>query len=126
MNKTAIQWTNHTWNPTTGCDKISPGCRFCYAESVTERWPKGWPNGFKFTIHPNRFRDPFKVRTPSLIFVDSMSDLFHKDVPDDYVRNVLRVMQLANWHTYQVLTKRSERLRDFLQATPEAGQQRHG
>lgn len=124
-----IEWTDATWNPVRGCTKISPGCAHCYAETFAERFRgvKGHPyeQGFDLKLVPHKLAEPLKWKTPKRIFVNSMSDLFHKDVPDDYVRDVLRVMQTANWHTYQVLTKRSERMRDFLLATPHAGEQRH-
>jgi protein gp37 len=84
-----------------------------------------YEQGFDLRLVPEKLAEPLRWKSPKRIFVNSMSDLFHKDVPDEYVRNVIRVMQIANWHTYQVLTKRSERLRDFLQATPEAGDLRH-
>src|SRR3982750_1264741 len=124
-----IEWTDATWNPVRGCTKISPGCAHCYAETFAERFRgvKGHPyeQGFDLRLVPEKLAEPLRWKTPKRIFVNSMSDLFHKDVPDDYIRNVLRVMQTANWHTYQVLTKRSERLRDFLLATRAAGEQQH-
>jgi protein gp37 len=116
-----IEWTDATWNPVRGCTKISPGCAHCYAETFAERF-RGVPGhpyeqGFDLRLVPEKLAEPLRWKTPKMIFVNSMSDLFHKDVPDDYVLNVARVMQSANWHTYQVLTKRSERLRDMLQTT---------
>jgi protein gp37 len=120
----AIEWTDATWNPVRGCTKISPGCAHCYAEVFAERF-RGVPGhpyeqGFDLRLVPEKLAEPLRWKTPKMIFVNSMSDLFHKDVPDDYVLNVARVMQTANWHTYQVLTKRSERLRDMLQTTLSA------
>jgi protein gp37 len=113
-----IEWTDATWNPVRGCTKVSPGCTHCYAETFAERFRgvKGHPYEFGFDLRlvPEKLTEPFRWQTPKMIFVNSMSDLFHKDVPDDYIRKVARVMQLANWHTYQVLTKRSERMRDLL------------
>jgi protein gp37 len=116
-----IEWTDATWNPVRGCTKISPGCTHCYAETFAERF-RGVPGhpyeqGFDLRLVPEKLVEPLRWQTPKMIFVNSMSDLFHKDVPDDYVLNVVRVMQTANWHTYQVLTKRSERLRDMLQTS---------
>jgi protein gp37 len=116
-----IEWTDATWNPVRGCTKITPGCAHCYAETFAERF-RGVPGhpyeqGFDLRLVPEKLAEPLRWKTSKMIFVNSMSDLFHKDVPDDYVLNVARVMQTANWHTYQVLTKRSERLRDMLQST---------
>ena len=116
--KSEIEWTDATWNPVRGCTKITPGCAHCYAETFAERFRSvpGHPyeQGFDLRLVPEKLPEPLRWRTPKMVFVNSMSDLFHKDVPDDYVLAVVRVMQLANWHTYQVLTKRSERLRDLL------------
>src|SRR6266849_6961112 len=117
----SIEWTDATWNPVRGCTKISPGCAHCYAETFAERFRgvRGHPyeQGFDLRLVPDKLPEPLRWKSPKMIFVNSMSDLFHKDVPDDYVAAVVKVMQLANWHTYQVLTKRSERLRDMLQTT---------
>lgn len=116
--KSTIEWTDATWNPVRGCTKISPGCKFCYAERFAERFRgvKGHPfeNGFDLRLVPEKIGEPLRWRTPKTIFVNSMSDLFHDAVPDDYIETVARVMMLARWHTYQVLTKRSERMRDLL------------
>jgi protein gp37 len=113
-----IEWTDATWNPVRGCTKITPGCDHCYAETFAERFRgvKGHPyeQGFDLRLVPEKLAEPLRWKTPKMIFVNSMSDLFHKDVPDDYVEAVCRVMEKANWHTYQVLTKRSSRLRDML------------
>lgn len=113
-----IEWTDATWNPVRGCTKISPGCAHCYAETFAERF-RGVPGhpyeqGFDLRLVPEKLTEPISWSKPQMVFVNSMSDLFHKDVPDDYVVLVARVMAAANWHTYQVLTKRSERLRDLL------------
>lgn len=109
-----IEWTDATWNPVTGCTKISPGCKLCYAERLARRLQAmGQPNyrnGFKVTLQPQTLELPLKWRSPKRIFVNSMSDLFHDDVPLAYIREVFHVMQRAHWHQYQVLTKRSERL----------------
>lgn len=109
-SNTGIEWTDKTWNPTTGCDKVSLGCRYCYAEAITERFPKTFPEGFKLTLHPERLEQPKRWRTPSRIFVNSMSDLFHEDVPFSYLQEVFSVMRQTPWHIYQILTKRSTRL----------------
>lgn len=110
----AIEWTESTWNPVTGCSKVSPGCAHCYAETFAERW-RGIPGhpyeqGFDLRLWPSRLDYPFKWKKPRVIFVNSMSDLFHEDIPDDYVAQVFDVMARADHHVYQVLTKRHERL----------------
>lgn len=116
--KSSIEWTNSTWNPVRGCTKISPGCSHCYAETFAERFRgvKGHPYelGFDLRLVPERLCDPLKWRKPRMIFVNSMSDLFHERVPDEYVAAVAAVMVRANWHVYQVLTKRSARMRQTL------------
>jgi len=113
-----IEWTDATWNPVRGCTKISPGCKHCYAETFAERFRgvKGHPyeQGFDLRLVPQKLAEPFSWRSPKLVFVNSMSDLFQPGVPDEYTEMVSRVMTVAHWHTYQVLTKRSERLRDLL------------
>ncbi len=113
-----IEWTDATWNPVRGCVKISPGCKHCYAETFAERFRgvKGHPyeQGFDLRPVPEKLTEPFSWRSPKLVFVNSMSDLFQTGVPDDYAEAVSRVMAMANWHTYQVLTKRSERLLQLL------------
>jgi len=113
-----IEWTDATWNPVRGCVKISPGCKHCYAEKFAERFRgvRGHPyeQGFDLRLVPEKLTEPFSWRSPKLVFVNSMSDLFQEEVPDGYVELVSRVMATANWHTYQVLTKRSERLRGML------------
>ncbi|MAT67954.1 MAG: hypothetical protein CMJ58_00340 [Planctomycetaceae bacterium] len=118
-DKSTIEWTDATWNPVRGCTKISPGCKHCYAETFAERF-RGVPGhpyeqGFDLKLIPEKLAEPLRWSSPKTVFVNSMSDLFHEGVPDEYVEQVARVMELANWHTYQVLTKRSERLRDLLQ-----------
>jgi protein gp37 len=117
-DRSSIEWTDATWNPIRGCAKISPGCAHCYAEIFAERF-RGVPGhpyeqGFDLRLVPEKLTQPLLWRRSKMIFVNSMSDLFHEAVPDDYILQVVRVMQLARWHTYQVLTKRSERLRDLL------------
>jgi protein gp37 len=114
-----IEWTDATWNPVRGCTKISPGCAHCYAETFAERF-RGVPGhpyeqGFDLRLVPEKLAEPLRWASPKMVFVNSMSDLFHQDVPDEYILQVVRVMQAANWHTYQVLTKRAERMRDLLQ-----------
>jgi protein gp37 len=116
--KSSIEWTDATWNPVRGCTKISPGCTRCYAETFAERFRgvKGHPfeQGFDLRLVPEKLNAPTLWRKPLRIFVNSMSDLFHDQVPDDYVEEVARVMVHANWHTYQVLTKRSARMAELL------------
>jgi protein gp37 len=113
-----IEWTDATWNPVRGCTKISPGCKHCYAETFAERF-RGVPGhayeqGFDLRLIPEKLAEPLRWTTKKMIFVNSMSDLFHEDVPDEYVEQVAQVMALASWHTFQVLTKRAERLRKLL------------
>jgi protein gp37 len=117
-DRSSIEWTDATWNPVRGCTKISPGCAHCYAETFAERF-RGVPGhpyeqGFDLRLVPHKLTEPLHWGNPRLIFVNSMSDLFHEDVPDDYIVRVVQVMEAANWHTYQVLTKRSDRLRKLL------------
>ncbi|MBU2548857.1 MAG: phage Gp37/Gp68 family protein [Proteobacteria bacterium] len=113
-SNSGIEWTEATWNPTTGCSKISLGCKNCYAERMTRRLQAtGHPNyvkGFQLAVHESSLIIPFKWKSSRLIFVNSMSDLFHEDVPGEFVHKVFTAMNIANWHTYQILTKRSERL----------------
>jgi protein gp37 len=114
----SIEWTDATWNPVRGCTKISPGCKHCYAETFAERF-RGVPGhpyeqGFDLKLVPHKLTDPLKWSTPKTIFVNSMSDLFQDGIDDSYIEQVGRVMQMANWHTYQVLTKRAEHMRDML------------
>lgn len=113
-----IEWTDATWNPVRGCTKISPGCKHCYAEAFAERF-RGVPGhpyeqGFDLRLVPEKLCEPLRWLTPRMIFVNSMSDLFHDGVPDEYIEAVARVMLRARWHTYQVLTKRSARMADLL------------
>jgi protein gp37 len=119
-DKSAIEWTDATWNPVTGCTKITRGCDNCYAERFAERFRgvAGHPfeNGFDLTLRPERLEQPLAWRRPRMIFVNSMSDLFHKDVPRSFIDRVFDTMEAANWHTYQVLTKRSSLMRDYLRS----------
>ena len=112
MKNTKISWSNHTWNPVTGCTKVSPGCDHCYAEVIAERFRGGsaWPIGFEVQLRPDRIRQPIGWRKPALIFVNSMSDLFHRDIPDHYLSQIWQTMLAANQHQYQVLTKRPHRM----------------
>jgi protein gp37 len=117
-DKSTIEWTNSTWNPVTGCTKISPGCDFCYAERFSERF-RGVPghpfeHGFDLTLRPERIDQPLSWSKPRMIFVNSMSDLFHKEVPDSFVDRVFDTMEQADWHVFQVLTKRSSLMRDYI------------
>lgn len=113
-----IEWTDSTWNPVRGCSKVSPGCKHCYAETLAERFrgTKGHPFEFGFDLRlvPEKLGEPIRWSTPRRIFVNSMSDLFHEGVSDDYIEKVCRVMLAANWHTYQVLTKRADRMSELL------------
>ena len=110
----SIEWTEATWNPVTGCTMISPGCARCYAERMSKRLKAmrnpNYRNGFKLTLQPHMLELPLRWKKPQTIFVNSMSDLFHLDVPVEYIQQVFAVMKKAHWHTYQVLTKRSDRL----------------
>jgi protein gp37 len=114
-----IEWTDATWNPVRGCVKISPGCKHCYAEAFAERFRgvRGHPyeQGFDLKLLPEKLNEPLKWKSPRMIFVNSMSDLFQEAVPDDFIVSVAQTMKRASWHTFQVLTKRSERMRDLLQ-----------
>jgi protein gp37 len=125
-----IEWTDATWNPVRGCTKISPGCKHCYAETFAERFRgvKGHPyeQGFDLRLVPEKLTEPFSWRSSKLVFVNSMSDLFQPGVPDEYAEAVSNVMVKADWHTYQVLTKRSERLSDLLNGRLRfAAEQKH-
>jgi protein gp37 len=113
-NASGIEWTEATWNPLTGCTKVSPGCKHCYAERLSKRLMAmgnaKYANGFRLTLHEDALDLPLRWRKPRAIFVNSMSDLFHEDVPDEFVHRVFGVMGRAHWHRFQVLTKRPERL----------------
>ncbi|MFA7418236.1 MAG: phage Gp37/Gp68 family protein [Melioribacteraceae bacterium] len=112
--KSSIEWTESTWNPITGCNKISPGCKFCYAERMAKRLKamgsENYKNGFKLTLQEHALALPLTWKKPQTIFVNSMSDLFHKDVPVSFVKRTFEVMNKADWHRFQVLTKRSDTL----------------
>jgi len=115
--RSGIEWTESTWNPLTGCTKVSPGCKHCYAERMAKRLQamgqENYRNGFKLTLHENAMEKPLEWKKPQVIFVNSMSDLFHKDVPVEFVLEIFDVMRRAHWHTFQVLTKRAERLEEL-------------
>jgi len=115
---TTIEWTDATWNPVSGCTKITRGCDNCYAERFAERFRgvKGHPfeSGFDLTLRPHKLREPLSWRSPKRIFVNSMSDLFHKEIPRNYIDQVFETMELAHWHVFQVLTKRSSLLRRYV------------
>jgi len=112
-----IEWTEQTWNPTTGCTKISPGCKHCYAETMAHRLESmgasGYEKGFQLTLHPGRLEQPLRRKKPTIYFVNSMSDLFHEDIPDEFLDAVMDVISRTPHHTYQILTKRAERLPEY-------------
>lgn len=115
-----IEWTEQTWNPTSGCNKISQGCQNCYAEVMARRLQAigvgGYKNGFNLTLHPNRLFELLRRSMPTVYFVNSMSDIFHADIPDTYVRKVFDVIKKASHHTFQVLTKRADRMVEFFRS----------
>ena len=114
---TTIEWTEQTWNPTTGCTKISAGCENCYAEVMANRLEaigiRGYENGFKLSILPERLEEPLKRRKPTIYFVNSMSDLFHREIPIQFLDQVFDVMERTPHHIYQILTKRASRMRTY-------------
>ena len=121
-DRSRIEWTEATWNPVTGCSKVSPGCAHCYAETFAERW-RGVPGhpyeqGFDLRVWPERLEMPLRWRRPRTVFVNSMSDLFHEDIPDHYVAQVFDVMVRAEQHTFQILTKRQDRLAELASQLP--------
>lgn len=129
-DRSKIEWTDTTWNPLRGCTKVSPGCKHCYAETFAERFRgvAGHPyeKGFDLRLVPGKLAEPFEWAGSRMVFVNSMSDLFHPNVPESYIEEVAHVMGQANWHTYQILTKRSERLQLLLNRRLRfAGNQRH-
>ena len=117
MTKTKIEWTESSWNPITGCSKISDGCLNCYAEKMAKRLQamgtKGYENGFEVTLQYHQLQKPLKLKKPQMIFVNSMSDIFHKDVSEDYILKIFEIINKAHWHIFQVLTKRPERLEEL-------------
>lgn len=127
--RSQIEWTDATWNPVRGCTKVSAGCKRCYAETFAERW-RGIPDhpfehGFDLRLVPHKLLDPLSWRRPRRVFVNSMSDLFHEDVPASYVNAVIAVMQLADWHIYQILTKRADRMLQIIQKRSDLAASRH-
>lgn len=131
-DQSKIEWTDATWNPVTGCTKVSPGCDHCYAETFAERWrgTKGhhFENGFDVQLRPERLDQPLSWKKPRKVFVNSMSDLFHEKVPDEFIARVFAVMALTPQHTYQLLTKRHGRMRSLLTNPPknDDGEYEHG
>lgn len=116
-SETKIEWTERTWNPVKGCTKISPGCKHCYAETMSARLKAmgtpGYEDGFNLRVLPHRLAEPLKRKTATVYFVNSMSDLFHEDVPKDFIHQVFDVIEQASWHTFQILTKRADRMASF-------------
>ena len=114
MAQSRIEWTELTWNPTTGCNKVSPGCKFCYAEVMARRLKamgqEKYRNGFKLALHEETLKIPYTWKTPKIVFVNSMSDLFHKDIPFNFIERVFKVMNENPQHVFQVLTKRADLL----------------
>lgn len=114
-----IEWTEQTWNPTVGCTKVSPGCKYCYAEGMAGRLQAmgtpGYERGFELTLLPQRLQDPLKRKTPTTYFVNSMSDLFHEEVPFSYIDQVFDVITRATQHTFQILTKRADRMAEYFE-----------
>ena len=121
---TGIEWTEATWNPLTGCTKVSPGCKNCYAERMSHRLKlmgqRNYRNGFDLTLHEHALKLPLTWKRPQRIFVNSMSDLYHKDVPDSFIRQAFDTMVAAHWHQFQVLTKRADRLESLSPTLPWA------
>jgi len=117
-----IEWTEQTWNPVTGCTKVSPGCKHCYAEVMARRLKAmnaaGYEDGFALRLMPERLEQPLRRRKPTVYLVNSMSDLFHEGVPDEYIDRVMEVITKTPQHTYQILTKRAERIRDYFSSRP--------
>lgn len=122
MKKTKIEWTEETWNPSTGCNKVSAGCKYCYAEVMAGRLKSmgtpGYENGFKFTIQPDRLNQPLKKKKPTRYFVNSMSDLFHEKMPFEFLDRIMEVVSLTPRHTYQILTKREARMCSYFKDRP--------
>lgn len=119
MNTTKIEWTDRVWNPSKGCSKISEGCKYCYAESFAKRLQamgmEDYKDGFKFKIIPHRLNEPLKIKKPQKFFVNSMSDLFHDDMPEEYLNQIFDVINQTPQHTYQILTKRAENMFEYFQ-----------
>lgn len=117
MKKTKIEWTEETWNPTIGCTKVSAGCKFCYAETMANRLQAmgipGYENGFKFSLMPERLEQPIKKKKPTKYFVNSMSDLFHEEMPEEFLDKIFNVIKETPHHIYQILTKRDKRMAEY-------------
>lgn len=117
MKKSKIEWTEQTWNPSVGCNKVSEGCKNCYAETMARRLKamgtKGYENGFKFSIIPERLKQPLIIKKPTKFFVNSMSDLFHEEMPFEYLDAIFDVIKKTPWHTYQILTKREKIMAEY-------------
>src|SRR5690606_23515149 len=117
MKATKIEWTEATWNPSTGCNKVTAGCKHCYAETMARRLQAmgapGYENGFEFTLMPDRLKMPLRIKKPTKFFVNSMSDLFHEQMPYNYLDQVFEVMRQTPHHTYQILTKRENVLKNY-------------
>ncbi|MHB2155001.1 phage Gp37/Gp68 family protein [Calditrichota bacterium GD2] len=117
MNKTKIEWTEETWNPSVGCTKVSAGCKYCYAEVMAKRLQamgvNGYENGFEFTLMPERLEQPLKKKKPTKFFVNSMSDLFHEEMPDEFLEKIFKVIEQTPQHIYQILTKRENRMAEY-------------
>ena len=122
MRKSKIEWTEETWNPSAGCTKISSGCKNCYAETMAirlkGRGTVGYENGFKFNPVPSRLNDPLKRKKPTVYFVNSMSDIFHENMPEEYLDRIFEVIENTPHHTYQILTKRADRMYDYFSKKP--------
>lgn len=122
MAASDIEWTEQTWNPVTGCTKLSPGCKHCYAEVMARRLQamgaSGYEQGFQLSLHSERLLQPMKTKRPTVFFVNSMSDLFHEDVPDIFIDHVMDTIRSTPQHTYQILTKRAERLPQYFSTRP--------
>lgn len=115
MIDTKIQWTDTTWNPVSGCTKVSPGCAHCYAEGIAERFRgPAYPKGFDITLREEKLYEPMRWKKPRRVFVNSMSDLFHEDIPEKFIRDIFTIMAQCSQHTFQVLTKRPERMYDLM------------
>jgi protein gp37 len=127
MARSSIEWTEMTWNPVTGCTKVSPGCKHCYAERLAARLQamgnRRYHNGFTVTLHHDQLGLPLRWGQPKTIFVNSMSDLFHEEIPEEFIRRVFDVMNQADRHIFQVLTKRADRLAEFAPRLPTCGRE---
>lgn len=121
MEKTGIIWTEKTWNPVTGCQQITEGCRYCYAKTIAEKFTIGFPKGFEMMERPHKLNDPLRWKEPSLIFVNSMSDLFWEEISEDYRHKIIDIIEQTPHHEYQILTKRTEKMLEFSKKRPLPG-----